>query len=136
MAQRWRWRDVVLFVAFLAVFTSIGASLAIVSGNLFGARGYYVRILMWSPALAAFATAIIEKRAIREFGWKWGDAKWQLQTWLLPLVYVSISYGILWLLGWGKVPNPEFVANASKAVSLSLYLLPSPPRYLLSLPPL
>jgi hypothetical protein len=89
MTPHWRWRDVGTFVAFLTVFTSIGASVAIVSDNLFGARNY-VRILMWSPAIAAFAAALLEKD---QYVHSPGSSRWQLQACLLPLAYVSISYG-------------------------------------------
>ena len=41
------------FALLLAIFTAIGASLAIISGNLFGAKWYYVQLIMWSPAAAA-----------------------------------------------------------------------------------
>lgn len=115
-----RWRDVAAFVGFLAFFTSIGSSLAIISGNVFGAGGYYVRILMWSPAMAAFATAILARKPISAFGWKWGEWRWQLQAWIVPLLYVSISYGLVWIFGWGKVPNPEFISKAAKSVALHI----------------
>lgn len=120
MTLCWRWRDVAAFVGFLAFFTFIGSSLAIISGNVFGAGGYYVRILTWSPAMAAFATAILAKKPITTFGWKWGEWRWQLQAWSVPLLYVSISYGLVWIVGWGKVPNPEFISRAAKSVALHI----------------
>jgi len=129
MTLNWRWRDVAVFIGFLAIFTGIGSSLAIVSGNVFGAKGYYVRILMWSPAMAAFATTLLAKRPFSIFGWKWGEWRWQFQAWLVPLVYTGISYGLLWLMGWGKVPNPQFVANAAK--SLSLHVSPAAAAFLM-----
>jgi membrane protease YdiL (CAAX protease family) len=33
---------------------------------------------------------------------------------------VSIAYGLIWSMGWGKVPNPEFVADAAKSVGLHI----------------
>lgn len=120
MKQGWRWRDVTTFLIFLGIFTGIGASLVVVSGKLFGAERYYVRMLMWSPAMAAFATALVAKKSLREFGWKWGESRWQLLSWLTPLLYVSLSYIILWGAGWGKVPNPEFMEHAFKSVSLPI----------------
>jgi uncharacterized protein len=120
LKQNWRWIDVAVFLIFLVILTSIGSSFAIISGNIFGANGYYVYLIMWSPGLAAFGTAILAKKRLDAFGWTWGEWKWQFQAWLLPIVYVSISYGLIWIVGWGKVPNPEFVEKALKSVSLHI----------------
>jgi membrane protease YdiL (CAAX protease family) len=120
MTPSWRWQHVGVFLVLLAIFTAIGASLAIISGNLFGAKGYYVQLIMWSPAAAATLTALVANRPLRVFGWKWGDWKWQLLAWLTPLAYVSIAYGLIWSMGWGTVPNPDFVADAAKSVGLHI----------------
>lgn len=114
----WRWKDVVVFLCLLVIFTAAGSLLAIFSGNIFGAKGFYVQAIMWSPAAAALITAALFKRSFSPFGWKWGDWRWQIQAWLVPLGYVSISYGPIWIMGWGKVPNPEFVADATKSIGL------------------
>jgi len=114
----WQRKHVGLFLILLAIFTAIGVSFAIISGNLFGAKGYYVQLIMWSPAAAATLTALITKTPLKDFGWKWGDWRWQLLSWLTPLAYVSIAYGLIWMMGWGGVPNPEFVADAAKSVGL------------------
>jgi membrane protease YdiL (CAAX protease family) len=114
----WRWRDVVTFLLFLAGFTAVGSSLAIISKNLFGASGYYVRILMWSPAFAAVTTAAVAGRSLGDFGWHWGRWKWQIQAWLVPFLYVAIAYCLIWSLGLGGVPNHEFLAKAANQVSL------------------
>ncbi len=120
MTPSWRWRHIGVFLVLLAVFTAIGTSLAIVSGNLFGASGYYTQLIMWSPAAAAALTAVIAGTPLSVFGWKWGDWKWQFLAWLTPLAYVSIAYGLIWSVGWGRVPNPEFVADAAKSVGLPI----------------
>jgi CAAX protease family protein len=120
MVRPWRWRHIGVFLAILVIFTAIGMTLAILSGNLFGAKGYYVQLIMWSPAFAAILTALIARVPLQAFGWKWGSWKWQLLAWLTPLAYVSIAYAIIWITGWGKVPNPEFVADAAKSVGLRL----------------
>ncbi|HET6179306.1 MAG TPA: hypothetical protein VFE61_20420 [Candidatus Sulfotelmatobacter sp.] len=52
MTSPWRWKDIGVLLILLAIFSAIGMSLAIFSGNLFGAKGYYVQTIMWSPAIA------------------------------------------------------------------------------------
>jgi uncharacterized protein len=120
VATPWSWKDVAIFLCVLAMLDGVGSSFAIMSGNIFGAHGYYVYLLMWSPGIAAFATAIIAKRRIDAFGWKWGEWKWQIQAWFLPIAYICISYALIWGMGLGKVPNPEFVDKAVKSVSLHI----------------
>lgn len=120
MSRSAQWRHVGVFMVFLVILTSIGTTLAIVSGNLFGASGYYVQLIMWSPAAAALLTALITKTPLRGFGWKWGDWKWQFRAWLTPAAYVSIAYILIWSMGWGRVPNPAFVAEAAKSTGLHI----------------
>jgi uncharacterized protein len=120
VGHSWRWQHIGVFLAFLVIFTAIGTSLAIISGNLFGANGYYTQLIMWSPAAAAVVTAVLAKTPLRAFGWKWGKWKWQLLAWLTPLAYVSIAYGVIWTVGWGGVPNPAFVAEAAKSTGLHI----------------
>lgn len=120
MPAFWRWKYVAVFLAFLVIFTAIGEFLAITSGTLFGAKGYYVQLIMWSPAFAALLTAFIAKTPLETFGWKWGSWKWQIFSWLTPLMYVGIAYGIIWTMGWGRFPNPDFVADATKSIGLHL----------------
>jgi membrane protease YdiL (CAAX protease family) len=120
MSRSQRWRHIGVFLVFLVISTSIGTTLAIISGNLFGANGYYVQLIMWSPAAAALLTALVTKTPLRGFGWMWGDWKWQFLAWLTPAAYVSIAYGLIWSMGWGRVPNPEFVAEAAKSTGLHI----------------
>lgn len=120
MPAFWRWKHVAMFLALLTIFTAIGEFLAITSGNLFGAKGYYVQLIMWSPAFAATLTAFVAKTPLKNFGWQWGDWKWQIFSWLTPLMYVGIAYGVIWTMGWGRVPNRDFVADATKSLGLQL----------------
>ena len=120
MTPSWRWQHIGVFLVLLVIFTAIGESLAIISGDVFGAKGYYVQLIMWSPAAAATLTAFIAKTPLKVFGWNWGAWRWQLLAWLSPLVYVGIAYGLIWVVGWGNVPNPVFVADAAKSVGLHI----------------
>jgi phosphoglycerol transferase MdoB-like AlkP superfamily enzyme len=91
-----------MFLVILVIFTAIGESLAIVSGNIFGAKGFYVQLIMWSPAAAATLTALIAKMPLKVFGWKWGDWKWQIRAWFTRLVYAALAYGLIWTMGSGR----------------------------------
>ena len=71
MTPSWRWQHIGVFLVLLVIFTAIGESLAIISGDVFGAKGYYVQLIMWSPAAAATLTAFIAKTPLKVFGWNW-----------------------------------------------------------------
>lgn len=43
----------------------VGESLAIISGNIFGTKGYYIQLTMWSSAAAAILTAFIAKMPLK-----------------------------------------------------------------------
>lgn len=71
--------------------------------------------LMWSPGLAALATALITRRSFRGFGWLPGSPKWLLAAYLIPILYSLVAYSVIWAIGIGGVPNPAFLENlASK----------------------
>lgn len=120
MNPQWQWRHIWIYVAMLAVFMSLGTGLIVASGKLFGANGLYPRMLMWSPAMAAVATALISRHSIADFGWRWGEWRWQIQAWLVPLFYAGISYTLIWMAGWGGFPNQEFITKTAESVSLPI----------------
>jgi len=76
--------------------------------------------IMWCPALAAIAVLKLNGRKLSELGWGWGKPKYQAMAWLIPLLYASISYVIVWAGGLGGVPNPEFVQRTTSEMALNL----------------
>ena len=80
-----------------------------------------VLALMWMPAVAALVTTFLYQRNIRGLGWSPGKFKYLALGYLLPIVYASIAYGIVWLTGLGAYDGaaaakqgglPIFLANA------------------------
>ena len=69
----------------------------------------YVSGIMWCPALAAMAVLKLNGRKLSELGWGWGKPKYQLLAWLIPFVYSTMTYVIVWASGLGAVPNPEVI---------------------------
>lgn len=92
----------------------------------------YVSGLMWSPGIAALLTLLIQKRSIAELGWSWGEPKYQLWSYLIPLLYSFLTYLIIWLTGLGGFYKQETVDNwnqlfglgeISPAVTISLLVI-------------
>src|SRR5215469_4838412 len=87
--------------------------------------------IMWCPALAAIAVLKLNGRKLSELGWSWRRTKYQLMSWLIPLLYTTITYLIVWASGLGAIPNPEFVQrttaekglNMSPSLSMWIYVL-------------
>jgi membrane protease YdiL (CAAX protease family) len=102
-------KAILIFLLITFGLSSIYYFLIIHAGKLAAGGGLYVTGLMWSPALAAFITSRILKRKIADLGWHWGNPKYQLWAYLVPIIYSLVAYLIIWITGWGGFYNLEFV---------------------------
>jgi len=124
-------RQVLTYLFFVFLFSSVFYFLIIRARQLGAGGGIYVSGIMWCPALAAFATLAVNRRAFSELGWKWPARRFALMSWYVPLLYASIAYLIVWLSGLGDFPNHEFIAALttrmgpplSPAVATILYVV-------------
>jgi uncharacterized protein len=96
-----------LFITFS--LSSIFYFLIIQTGKLESGFSLYVTALMWCPAISAFITSKLLERKISALGWNWGKTKYQLWSYLIPIIYISIGYLIIWIFGFGGFYNQEFV---------------------------
>lgn len=110
--------QVAVYLVLVFAFSSLFYFLILRSGSLGNGRGLYVVGLMWCPALAGMATLRLNRRSIAELGWKWGKTKYQLWSWFVPLLYASTAYAVVWIAGFGRAGNPEFLNNLAKQMHL------------------
>jgi len=123
--------QVVMYLVFVFLFSSIFYFLMLRGHTLAGGGGLYVTGIMWCPALAAFATLGLNKRRFSDLGWKWPARKYAAMSWYVPLMYGGIAYLIVWTLGLGGFPNRQFMqglvarmgVSSSPLVSTLLYTL-------------
>ena len=101
--------QVLIYLVLVFAFSSLFYFLILHSGSLGNGRGMYVLGLMWCPALAGMLTLRLNRRSIAELGWKWGETKYQIQSWFIPLLYASIAYVIVWVAGFGAFGNREYL---------------------------
>lgn len=101
--------QVLIYGVLVFAFSSLFYFLILHSGSLSNGRGMYVLGLMWCPALAGMLTLRLHGRSIAQLGWKWGETKYQIQSWFIPLLYASIAYAIVWVAGFGAFGNPEYL---------------------------
>jgi membrane protease YdiL (CAAX protease family) len=119
MAQPARSRmQVVTYLVIVLAFSSFFYFLILHSGSLGYGRGMYVFGLMWCPALAGMLTLRLNGRSISELGWKWGETKYQIRSWYIPLLYASIAYAIVWIFHFGAFGNPDFYDSLAKSMHL------------------
>lgn len=104
-----------LFLSITLALSSIYYFLIIYSGTLSSGWGQFTMGLMWCPAIAAFISMKLLKRNIADLGWKWGKTKYQVYSYLIPLLYAFIAYLIVWVFGWGGFYNKEFVVRLTSS---------------------
>lgn len=106
-----------LFITF--TLSSIFYFQIIHTGKLGSGFGLYVTGLMWCPGLSAIITSLILGRKISELGWQLGKTKYQIRSYLIPLLYSFIAYIIIWSFGWGGFYNHEFLSQISTSFGWS-----------------
>jgi membrane protease YdiL (CAAX protease family) len=102
-------RAVPIYVVLTFAFSSVFYFLIIRSGHLGAGGGAYVTGLMWCPALAGMLTCKYLGRDLGTLGWKWGNPRYQVMSYLIPLAYATVTYTLVWLTGLGGAYNKEFV---------------------------
>jgi uncharacterized protein len=125
-------RNILTFVFFNFLFSSVFYYLVISAGKLGAGGGNYVLGIMWCPAMAAFATCFLRKKNVAELGWRWPKAKYAVLSYFIPLAYALFVYIIVWTTGLGKLFDPEFAKgiatnyswkNLSPGLTIFFYVL-------------
>ncbi len=107
--KRDTWNTIGIFLIFLTVFTTI-AHYAIVNLN---PTSKYVGFLMLSPMFATLVTLKIKGRSIKTLPWQLQNWKFLGFGYLIPVLYITIAYVLLWILGFGDILNTETLAEWS-----------------------
>jgi membrane protease YdiL (CAAX protease family) len=125
-------KAILLFLLITFGLSSIFYFLIIRTGKLGSGFGMYVLGLMWCPGISALIASRILNRKISSLGWKWGEARYKIWSYLVPALYVTAGYLVIWLIGWGGFYNKGFVGQISKSfgfehlpvsITLVLYFL-------------
>jgi CAAX protease family protein len=111
-------RQVATYLAFVFAYSSVFYFLILKAHTLSAGAGLYVSGIMWCPALAAISTLKISGRKLTELGWRWPQTKFAIQSWLIPILYASVAYAIVWLSGLGGFPNHQFMTQIATRMGL------------------
>lgn len=109
------WKRIAVFYGLTLACSSIFYWL-ILRSSLTAGGGFFVSGIMWCPAVAALATKRIFREDVNDLGWKWGEPRFQLQSYLLPLAYALPVYLLVWMSGLGGFPNMEFVGKTAESM--------------------
>ncbi|MEJ2583545.1 MAG: type II CAAX endopeptidase family protein [Robiginitalea sp.] len=108
------WNTILIFLVLVFALTS-PFHYAIV--NLYPSR-LYVGAIMWCPAIAAILTLRIKGGSVSSLNWKWPSWKYIQWSYLVPALYATITYGFIWILGFGSLANEETVLAWAEEIGL------------------
>jgi uncharacterized protein len=95
------WRIAVVYVVLVACLYPLGIWLLL--------RFQRATPLMLTVGLATIGTCLICRRDLGSLGWRWGEWKYQYQSYLIPLAYAVIAYVGIWAFGFGGWYDGNFV---------------------------
>jgi membrane protease YdiL (CAAX protease family) len=129
--QRSSRQQIAIYLLLVFAFSSVFYFLVLRAHTLGAGAGLYVFGIMWCPALAGITTLKLNGRNLTELGWIWPEKKYAVQSWLIPLLYATIAYAIVWAARLGGFPDHDFMTllvqrmglRASPTVSTVIYIL-------------
>src|SRR5690242_9284364 len=65
---------------------------------------------MWCPALGALVACKYLRRPVASLGWQWGQTRYQIISYLIPLAYSVLAYSAAWSIGLASW-NPQQTAD-------------------------
>jgi len=113
-------KQALTYLFFVLLFSCVFYYLMLRAHSLGGGRGPYVVGIMWCPGLAALLTMQLNRRPLRELGWKWPSRRYTAMSWLIPIGYASVAYLVVWTFGFGGFPNHAYMDQITKRMSLGL----------------
>jgi len=90
-----------LYFMVLAVLTAVFSYRLITAGAEANSLNADVVGFMWAPGIAGLCARLWSQGNLRGMGWGWGQTRYQMAGYLIPLVAGAIVYGSVWLSGWG-----------------------------------
>lgn len=108
------WKTIFLFLTLLFLFTSI-CYYPILKLN---PSSIYVGLLMLCPSFATIITLRIRGRNIKELPWTLKNWKYIRLAYITPILYISIAYGLIWVLGFGNIPKENTILDWSKELGI------------------
>jgi len=114
------WKTILLFLGVLTLLSAV-CYYAILKLN---PTSIYVGALMMCPTLSAFITLKLMKRPISSLPWGLKSLKHLRLSYLIPVGYITISYVLIWVFGFGNVLNQETITEWSQELGMEGFSSP------------
>ncbi|WP_020570112.1 CPBP family intramembrane glutamic endopeptidase [Neolewinella persica] len=108
------WGTITIFLIIVSIISAL-VHYAIV--KLYPSR-LYIGGLMWCPAVAAIITLKIRGKSISSIDWGWGDWKYIRLSYAIPVLYVFVTYFLIWIAGYGDLVDGEKVLVWANEIGL------------------
>jgi membrane protease YdiL (CAAX protease family) len=109
-------KRLVTFVVFMFGISSVFMGWAISAGSMGTGGGLAALGGMWSPGIAAILTQLIYRKSLRGFGWGWGKTRYQVWSYIIPILYVGAVHGIVWISGLGGFNAEPLTSGLGKTL--------------------
>jgi membrane protease YdiL (CAAX protease family) len=108
-------KSVRLFLLLVTIFAALSYTLAFKMGDDNRAGGIF--LVQFSPMIAAFITRLVYQRNLCGFGWGWGKTRYQLAAYVTPFILATISFSLVWVLGFGGLSVEPVVQEAQTGLA-------------------
>ena len=112
-------KQISTFIFLVFLFSSLPYFLMIHSHHIGAGSGLVVRLVMWCPAAAAFATCALFRIETRTLGWSWRPLRYEVLGYSVPLLYAIPVYLAVWILVRGSFALAAFEKEAADSLGLS-----------------
>jgi membrane protease YdiL (CAAX protease family) len=109
-SKRKKMSEILVFMALTIILSSLAYIPIVRAGTINGGQSKLTGLLMLAPGLAAVITYLIFERSLRPVGWGPGKIRYLLLGLVIPVIYCTIGYGLVWLTGRGSY-NGQFPPN-------------------------
>ena len=104
-----------VFILFIILISTILDFFIIKSGTIKAGGGAFGIALAWTPGISALLTLLIFKQSLKTIRWTIGKIKYLIKAYFIPLLYISLAYLPLWMLGY---------FNSDKQLTIKSILIP------------
>ena len=110
-------QEIIVFLTLTFALSSIFYTKIIAAGGLGDVGSGVITGLMWCPGIAALITRLALARDLAGLGWRPGKLRFLAASYLTPLLYAALAYGLVWLLSAGSFFDRDIIAKIADALS-------------------
>lgn len=110
-----RGKQILVFLILAFGFSCLPYYLIIHSGHLRVGNGMGGALIMWCPALAALVTCALLRIDVARLGWKWRPTRYQVWSYVIPILYALPVYVAAWALIRGSFAFSDFAKQTGTA---------------------